>query len=96
MHDVVMMQLFRSHQIAESQPQTVQQVHFVCGEVRRVRSKNFIDLVAVRQMHFKIELRLGIRKFFPGFADLPRLLFALPSTRGSHYDGGGLQAVPGA
>ena len=38
-HDVVMMQLFRRHQIAEAQPQAVHQVHFVRREVRRVRTE---------------------------------------------------------
>src|SRR5882762_1755403 len=47
-------------------------------------------------MHFQIELRFGVRQFFPGFADLPRLLFALPMAGSSDHDSRRLQTVPGA
>lgn len=76
-HDVMMVQFFRSDVVAEAQPQAVEQIDFVGGEIRRVGTKDFVNLVAVGEMDFEIELRLGIRKFFPGVANLPCLLFAL-------------------
>src|SRR4029077_7629420 len=59
-------------------------------------TQHLINLVAVRQMYFQVELRLGIRQLFPRFADLPRLLFALPSAGSAHHDRRRLQAVPSA
>src|SRR5215467_2411799 len=96
MHHVMVVQLFGSHAVAEAQPQAVQQVDFVGGEVRRMRAKDFVDLVAVRQMDFQIELRLGIGELFPRFADLASLLFALPLAGSSDDDGRRLQTVAGA
>src|SRR5258707_10587063 len=95
-HHVVVVQFFRSDLVAESQPEAVQQIHFVGGQVRRVRAQNFVNLVAIRQMHFQIELRLRVRQSLPRFADLPRLLFALPVTGSADHDGGRLQAGSGA
>ena len=74
-NDVVMMDLLRGDGVTESEPKPVKEIHFVGGEVWRMRSKDFVKLVPGGQMDFKVELRLGVAKFFPGFADLPRLLF---------------------
>jgi len=93
---VVVVQFFGRDIVAETQPETVQQVDFVGGKIRRVRAKNLVNLVAIRKMDFQIELRLGIGKLFPSFADLPRLLFALPFARGADHNRGRLQAVAGA
>ena len=70
-----MMDLQGRDGIAETQPKPVEKIHFVGREVRRVRSEDFVKLVAVGQMDFEVELRLGVSKLFPSFPDLPRLLF---------------------
>ncbi len=44
----MMVQLFRSYQVAELQPEPVQHVHFIGGQIRRMRSENFVNLVAIR------------------------------------------------
>src|SRR6267143_6221018 len=74
-NNVVMMDLQGRDGIAETQPKPVEKVHFIGREVRRVRSEDFVKLVAVGQMDFEVELRLGVAKLFPSFPDLPRLLF---------------------
>ena len=74
-NDVVMMDLLGRDGITEAQPEPVEQIDFVGGEVRCVRSEDFINLVPVWQMDFEVELRLGVSKLFPSFPDLPRLLF---------------------
>jgi len=50
---------------AESQPQPVQQVHFIRRQVRRMRAQHLVHLVAIGKMNFQVELRLGIAQFFP-------------------------------
>ena len=47
-HHVVMVQLFAGEILAKAQPQTMEEIYFVSGEVRRVRAENFVDFVAVR------------------------------------------------
>ena len=74
MHDVVMVHFQRRYGVAEAQPQPVQEINFVRRQVRRVRPEDLVNLVPVGHVNFKVELRLRIAKFFPGFADLPRLL----------------------
>ena len=73
--NIVMMDFLGRDSITETQPEPVKQIHFVGGEVRRVRSEDFVKLVPVGQMDFEVELRLGITELFPGLSDLPRLLF---------------------
>ncbi len=90
-HHVVMVQLFAGEILAKAQPQTMQEIYFVSGEVGRVRAENFVDFVAVREVDFEIELRLRIGQFFPRFADLPRLLFGVVLGRTTANDGAGLQ-----
>src|SRR5216683_1482243 len=90
-HDVVMVQLFAGEILTKAQPQTMQEIYFVSGEVGRVRAENFVDFVAVREVDFEIELRLRIGQFFPRFADLPRLLFSAVLGRTTANDGAGLQ-----
>src|SRR5438477_3554927 len=91
-----MMEFFRLDQIAEAEPEAVEEVDFVGGEIRRVGTKDFKNFVASREMDFEIELRLGIAEALPGFADLARLLFALPFAGGAGDDGGRLKALAGA
>ena len=74
-NNVVVMDFQGRDGVAETQPKPVEKVHFVGREVRRVRSEDFVKLVAVGQMDFEVELRLGVAKLFPSFPDLPRLLF---------------------
>src|ERR1700676_3135919 len=64
---------------------------FVGGQVWRVRPEDLIDLVPIGQMDFQVELRLLIAEFFPGFADLPGLLFRGVLRRTSADDGARLQ-----
>src|SRR6266478_1443549 len=47
-------------------------------------------------MDFQVELRLRIGQLFPGFADLPRLLFGVVLGRAANNDGAGLQCGGGA
>ena len=95
-HDVVMMQFFARQDFAEAQPQPMQQMHFVGGQVWRVRPEDFVDLVPVRHVNFQIELRLLVAEFFPGLADLPRLLFGLLLRGMADDDSAGLQRSGGA
>ena len=53
---VVVVELLGSQDFAEAEPEAVQEVDFVGGEVGRVRSENFVDLVPIRQVNFQIEL----------------------------------------
>jgi len=95
-NDIVVVQLFGLYEIAKAQPEAVQEIDFVGGEVRRVGTEDFKNLVASREMDFEVELRLGIGKVFPGFADLAGLLFALPLAGGAGDDGGRFKTLPGA
>src|ERR1700676_1818529 len=47
-------------------------------------------------MYFQVELRLGIRQFFPRFADLPRLLFGVLPRGPADHNRAGLQRSGGA
>src|SRR6202158_2358296 len=69
----------------------MQEIYFVSGEVGRVRPEHFVNLVAVGQMNFQVELRLRIRQFFPTLADLPRLLFSVVLGGAAYDNGAGLQ-----
>ncbi len=80
---------------AEAQPQAVQQIHFIAGEVRRVRAQNLIDLVAIGKMNFQVELRLGIAQLFPGITNLPGLLLRGFLGRMAEDNGAGLQRSGG-
>src|ERR1700731_587084 len=95
-HDIVMVQLFAGEHFAKAQPQAMEEIYFVARQVGRVRSENLVNFVAVRQVNFKIELRLGIRQLFPGFADLARLLFGVVLGGTADNDGAGLQRGGGA
>jgi hypothetical protein len=46
-NDVVMMYFLGRDSITETQPEPVEQIHFVGGEVRRVRPEDFVKLVPV-------------------------------------------------
>ncbi len=94
-NDVVMVDLLGRDGIAETQPKPVEKIHFVGREVRRVRSEDFVKLVSVRQMDFEVELRLGIAELFPGFPDLPRLLFIRFFRGTPHNNCAGLQRCSG-
>src|SRR5262245_20821945 len=95
MHHVVVVQFFGSYQVAETQPQTMQQVYLVGSKVRRVRAEYLVDFVAVWKVNFEIELRLRVRELLPRLADLACLLFALPLAGSSDDDGGRLQIISG-
>ena len=75
MHHVVVMQLHGRDQIAEAQPQSVQEIDFVGRQVRSVGTKNLIKLVPIGHVDFEVELGLGVAQLFPGFADQTGLLF---------------------
>ena len=46
-HHVVMVQLLPRQHFAEAQPQAMQQMDFVAGEVGRVGAEDFVNLVPV-------------------------------------------------
>jgi len=87
MDDVVVVQLFRLDEIAEAQPESVEKIDFVGGEIWRVRTEDFEDFVPSGHVNFEVELRLGIAEAFPGFANLASLFFALPFSGGAGDDG---------
>jgi len=93
MDDIMVVEFFRLNQIAEAEPEAVQEIDLVGGEIWSVRTENFEYLVPGGHVNFKIELRLGITEALPGFADLAGLLFALPLTGGTGDDRGRLQAL---
>src|SRR5580700_12153370 len=62
-HDIVMMQLLGRQNVAKAQPQTVQKIYFVGRQVRGVRPEDLVDLVAIGQMNFEVELRLDVAEF---------------------------------
>ena len=86
-----MVQFEGRYQIAETQPQAVQQIDLIGREVGRVGTEDLVELVPVGHMDFQVELRLCIAQFFPGFANLPGL-FLCGLSRGMAKDNGaGLQ-----
>ncbi len=70
---VVMVNLVRRHQIAEAQPETVHEAHFVGSEIRRVRAEQEKFALPSRRENFQIKLRARIGELLPGEADLPGL-----------------------
>ena len=72
---IMVVEFQRRDGFAESQPQPVQQVHFIRRQVRRMRAQHLVHLVAIGKMNFQVELRLGIAQFFPGIPNQPGLLF---------------------
>src|SRR5579883_680971 len=90
-HHVMVMQFVSAELLAEAQPQPVQIIHFVGREIGRVRPQHLIDLVAVRQVNFQIELRLRIAQLFPCVADFARLLFRRLLRGTPKHDGARLQ-----
>ena len=75
MDDIMVMHFERSDAVAETKPKSMNQVDFVGGEIRSVRTEDFVDLVTIGEMDFKIELGLGVRKSLPSIAEMPSLLF---------------------
>src|SRR5258706_4425359 len=69
----------------------MQEVHFVGGQVRRMRPKDLVDLVPIRHVDFQVELRLRVAQFFPSVAEVPRLLFRQLLRRVAQNDGARLQ-----
>ncbi len=92
---VVMVEFFRLDLVAEAQPETMQEIDFVGGEIRRMGTEDLEDLVPRRHMNFQVELRLGIAEAFPGFANLAGLFFALPFTGRAGNDRRRLEALAG-
>src|SRR3984957_1571547 len=74
----------------------MQQMHFVCGEIGRVRAEDFVNLVPVGHVNFEVELRFLIAEFFPRFADLASLLFGDFLRGMAGDDGARLQRRSGA
>ena len=91
MHDVVVVQLEGRDQIAETQPQPVKEIDFICSEVRGMGTEDFVELVPVGHVNFKVELWLRIAKFFPGLTDKPGVFFCALSRRASNNNSAGLQ-----
>ena len=96
MNDIVMVQLFGGQHLAETQPELMQFVDLVGGEVGGVRAEDLEDFIAGGGVNFQVELGLGVMEFFPGFADLPGLLLGGPFDGSAENDGGGLEALRGA
>src|SRR5713101_6493161 len=95
-HDVVMVQFQGRYGVAKAQPQPVEKIHFVGGQVGRVRPEDFVKLVPGGHVDFKVELRSLVAKLFPGIADQPGLLFGAFFGGMSQDDGAGLQRRSGA
>src|SRR5690242_4172371 len=74
----------------------MEKIDFVGGEVRRMRAKNLVNLVAIGEMYFQVELRLDIAQFFPGIPNLPGLLLRGVLRRTPNYDRAGLERSAGA
>jgi len=90
-HDVMMVNFLRSQGIAEAQPQPVQKINFVGGQIGRVRPEDFVDFVPVGHVNFEIELRPLVAELFPGVADEAGLLFGALVRGVAEDDGAGLE-----
>src|SRR6266571_7753626 len=95
-HHVMVVHFQGCDAIAEPQPQPVQEIHFVGGQVRRVRPEDFVNLVPAGQVNLKVELRLRVTQFLPGFPNLPGLFFVGFFGRTPDNNGAGLQGSRGA
>lgn len=73
--DIVVVHLQRRRGIAEPQPEPVEEIDFVSGQVRCVWSEDFVDLITVGQVDFQVKLRFRVAQLFPRLADLARLFF---------------------
>ena len=93
---VVVVEFGACEDFAEAQPQAMEQVDFVGGEIRGVGAEDFVNLVPVGHVNFEVELRLLITEFFPGFADLAGLLFGNFLGGVADDDGAGLERGGGA
>ena len=90
MHHVVVMQLHGRDQIAEAQPQSVQEIDFVGGQVGSVGTEHLVELVPVGHVNFQVELWLRVAKLFPGFTNKPGVLFRALSRRAPSHNSAGL------
>src|SRR5712672_2374761 len=92
----MMVQLFAGQHLTKTQPQSMQEVYFVAGEIGGMRAEDLVNLVAVWEVDLKIELRFGIGQLLPGLTDLPRLLFGVVLSGAADNYGAGLQRAGGA
>ncbi len=74
MDNIVVVHLQGRHRVTEAQPQPVQKIDFVGGEVRCVGAEDFVKLVPVGHVNFQVELRLGIGEVLPRITELTGLL----------------------
>ena len=81
--------------IAEAQPQPVQLVDLLGGEMRRVRPEVLDILLASRRVDFERELRFGRRQALPGEAGQARLLVGRHSGREAQHYSGRLERLSG-
>ena len=93
---VVVVEFGAREDFAEAEPQAMEQVDFVRGEIRGVGAEDFVDLVPVGHVNFEVELRLLVAEFFPGFANLTGLLFGNFLGGVADDDGAGLERGGGA
>lgn len=91
-----MVEFFGLDDVAEAQPEAVEEIDLVRSEIWGVGTEDFEDFVPAGHMNLEVELRLRIAEMFPSFADLAGLFFTLPFVRRAGNDGGRLQALAGA
>src|SRR5882762_5313603 len=85
--------------LPDPKPQFNLEIHLPNGDkIYKVLGPHahFVDLDAIRQVNFQVELWFRIRKLLPSFADLPCLLFGVVLGRAADDDGAGLQCGRGA
>src|SRR5580700_1157366 len=86
-----MMQLLGPDEIAQAQPELVDQIHLVAGEVRSVRTEKEELVLTLGREDFEIKGRPRIRQRFPGEAKLAGLFGKGHLCRASENDGRRLQ-----
>ena len=91
MDDVVVVHFERGDAVAKAQPEAMDEIDLIGGEVGSVGSKDFVDLVAVGVMNFEVELRFGIGQLFPGVAEMASLFFSGFLGRAAKNNGTGLE-----
>src|SRR5437879_2991120 len=88
-----MVQFLRRHILAEFEPQAVQKVDFLRGEMRSMRPKVEDVFLPIWRMDLQRQLRLRLGERFPRQACYARLLSNRSSRRKPQNDGGRLQAL---
>jgi hypothetical protein len=95
-NDIVMMELFRRNRIAQPQPELMDQIDLICGEVRHVRAKHEELALAGGEEYLKVESGPWRGQSLPAKSNLARLLGHSPLGRTAEDDSRRLQIQCGA